>query len=187
MAMSRKRPRKARPRKPRRSRWTRREPSEPPEVTVGIGAPAAEPVADAAVAESGAEAEAAAPARKPGRPGMSLLDFAQWDQDEPAQTADAGSAPAAESRSPLNQSRNRLQRRLTQRARRPRWSRWRKPPHSTSGRPGRRDAARTGAGETIDAAGAIAEAETRRPSNKSKPRLKSPACPELSSNAAGRT
>ncbi len=72
------------------------EPSEPPEVVAGVGAPAADHAADAVAAESGTEAEAAAPARKPGRPGMSLLDFAKWDQDEPAQTADAGSAPAAD-------------------------------------------------------------------------------------------
>ena len=161
MAMSRKRPRKAQPRKPAPQPVDEAEPSAPPEVTVGVGAPAAEPVADAAVAESGAEAEAAAPARKPGRPGMSLLDFAKWDQDEPAQTADAGFAPAADepvaaeptaepaavaadaASAPAALVEMEEAAALDERA-----------PQAAE------DAARTGAGETIDAAGAIAEAET---------------------------
>ena len=60
---------------------------------------AAEPeisAAEAVGAESTTGSEAAAPTRKHARPGMSLLDFAQWDQnDEPTQTAGADLAPAA--------------------------------------------------------------------------------------------
>ena len=72
------------------------EPSELPEVAAGVGAPASEFAADEVAAESATEPETVAPARKPGRPGMSLLDFAKWDQEEPAQTANAGLAPAAD-------------------------------------------------------------------------------------------